>query len=197
MSDWKNAIMPQEVLDEAVDEQAKANTQFSWGKPGKGVIFMAHPTHYGDFAFWKHELDTDSQETYLVMDPEVVKKHATRVSMYTCYLYVTHDGRWGVWPVNNLKNNKYGRTGHAAAKMAMSEWIQIHSDNTRKRYVINRVPPAKLAELGEAKWPSHLEHIAEAVVAALDDDDLLITSTAHPLVRAIGEEVTIDLSDIK
>jgi hypothetical protein len=111
------------------------------------------------------------------------------------YLYGTHDGRFGVWLVNNLANNKYGRTGHVAAKLAMSEWIQIHSDNSRKRYNINKVPSHALEGLNDPKWPE-LEHIAEAVTIAIDDD-LVIGSLDHPIVRAIGTEVVIDLSTIK
>lgn len=123
-------------------------------KPHKQSFFRVHPDEQFRLQVLLLEYG-DSREKYLVV-PGLHQELVGQAQPYTLYFYVTREGTAGLWPVrlpgHDGKTNAWWDTAHAAAKIAMGEWVRMESDMGAGSYKIH--VPRKDGVIPDPQWPS-------------------------------------------
>jgi len=111
-------------------------------KPGKQTWFRVHPGEQYRMNCGVILLD-DTRETYLVA-PELYPDLAKFLTPVTIYTWVNYHGTPALWPAKlptgNRRGDRWCKTAHEAAKVAMTEWVQLESLMDSGNYRVVRAP---------------------------------------------------------
>lgn len=115
---------------------------------------------------------------YLV-HPEMLRELESETKSVRLTPYINRAGEVGLWPVTSHPST-WQSSAQSAIEQAKTQWGRVKVNKTTERYDFL----AAASQLGAPQWPDKTldELIAEAF------GDRLITSTDHPVVRALRGE---------
>lgn len=154
-------------------------------KPHKQQFFRVNP----DVALRQQVLLLEygeSREMYLVV-PELYQELTNVAQPYVLYFYITRDRTPAIWPVRlpgpDGRTNPWWDTAHAAAELALTDWVRLEPDVLAGNYKLYR--PQREGLIPEPQWPT----LSLSDILRLAFSGRFINSVGHTIIRQLrGEE---------